>query len=122
MKYNDPQNRAIIGGCRYCGKTTELIKMAARFNCLIVCASPNRAIYTAQKAQEMGLFIERPQDIRTLIAKPELLHGREVHILVDDVEDVLAALFRQNVVVMSTCAHLDPMKCLKEEPYENNQN
>lgn len=115
MKYNDPQNRAIIGGCRCCGKTTELIKMAARFKCLIVCASRQRAELVHRQAQDMGLFIERPLDIRTLIAKPECLQGREEIILVDDVEDVLTALFRQNVVVMSTSANLEPMKCLKED-------
>lgn len=114
MKYNDPQNRAIIGGVRCCGKTTELIKMAARFNCLIVCASRQRAAFVKYQAQDMGLFIEPPLDIHTLIARPELLQGRNEPILVDDVEDVLEAVLRRNVKVMSTSASLEPMKCLKE--------
>lgn len=116
MKYNDPRNRAIIGGVRYCGKTTELIKMAARFNCLIVCATRQRADCVRYQAQEMGLFIEPPQDIRTLLSKPERLQGRDVNILVDDVEDVLETVLRQSVKVMSTSANLEPLKCLKEEP------
>lgn len=114
MKYNDPQNRAIMGGFRCCGKTTELIKMAARFKCLIVCASRQRADCVRFKAQEMGLFIEPPQDVRALLSKPEYLRGRDITILVDDVEDVLETVLRQHVAVMSTSANLEPMKCLKE--------
>ena len=115
MKYNDPQNRAIIGGVRCCGKTTELIKMAARFKCLIVCANRQQAKCVEYQARDMGLFIEPPQDIHTLIAKPEILQGRDINILVDDVELVLGAILRQNVRVMSTSANLEPMKCLKED-------
>lgn len=115
MKYNDPQNRAIIGGVRCCGKTTELIKMAARYNCLIVCASQQRAKCVEYQARHMGLLIEPPQDIRTLISRPERLQGRDINILVDDVEDVLETVLRQSVKVMSTSANFEPMKCLKEE-------
>lgn len=118
MKYNDPLNRAIIGGVRCCGKTTALIKMAARFRCLIVCASRQRANFVADQAQNMGLYIEPPQDIRTLVARPECLQGRKVNILVDDVEAVLESLLRQSVALMSTSANLGPMECLKED--ENN--
>ena len=116
MKYNDPQNRAIIGGVRCCGKTTGLIEMAARFNCLIVCASQQRAACVEHQARDMGLFIETPQSILTLIARPERLQGRDITILVDDVESVLEAVLHQSVKVMSTSAKLEPMKCLKEEP------
>ena len=115
MKYNDPQNRAIIGGIRCCGKTTKLIEMAARFNCLIVCASRESAKCLEYQAQDMGLFIEPPQDIRTLLSKPECLQGRNIKILVDDVERVLEAVFRQKVSVMSTSANLEPMECLMKE-------
>jgi hypothetical protein len=115
MKYNDPQNRVIIGGIRYCGKTTELIKMAARFSCLIVCASKERARNVDCQARDMGFYIEPPQDIHTLISRPELLQGRNITILVDDVEDVLEAILRQSVKVMSTSANLEPMKCLGED-------
>ena len=115
MKYNDPQNRAVIGGVRCCGKTTELIKMAARFRCLIVCASTQRAKLVESKARDMGLFIEPPQSIRTLISRPECLKGKEINILIDDVEDVLGAVLNQSVRVISTGANLEPMKCLKEE-------
>lgn len=115
MRYNDPQNRAIIGGVRCCGKTTELIKMAARYKCLIVCANKPRAKCIEDQAQRMGLFIETPQSIHTLLSKPELLQGRDVKILVDDVEDVLGAILRQSVIVMSTSVNFEPMKCLREE-------
>lgn len=115
MKYNDLQNRAIIGGVRCCGKTTELIEMAARYRCLIVCASKERARCVEYQARDMGLLIETPQDIRTLISRPERLQGRDINILVDDVEDVLEAVLRQKVSVMSTSATLKPMKCLREE-------
>lgn len=118
MKYNDPRNRAIIGGCRYCGKTTELIKMAARHKRLIVCATPIRAKVLSHQAQYMGLLIEPPLDITTLKRKPELLQGREVSILIDDVEDVLEVLLGKPVCVMSTSANLEPMKCLQEEAKE----
>lgn len=115
MKYNDPQNRAIIGGIRCCGKTTELIKMASRFNCLIVCASQQRAAFVRDMAKDMGLFIEPPQDIIAIISRPERIQGRDVTVLVDDVESVLEAVLRQSVKVMSTSANLEPMKCLREE-------
>ena len=115
MKYNDPQNRAIIGGVRCCGKTTELIEMAARFRCLIVCASTARAKCVEYQARDMGLFIETPQSILTLLSRPERLQGRDVTILIDDVEDVLEAILHQSVKVMSTSAKLEPMKCLKED-------
>lgn len=118
MKYNDPQNRAIIGGARCCGKTTELIEMAARYRCLIVCANKPRAKCVEDRALAMGLFIETPQSIHTLLSRPELLQGRDVTILVDDVEDVLEAILRRSVKVMSTSAKLEPMKCLKEETTE----
>lgn len=115
MKYNDPLNRAIIGGVRYCGKTTELIKMAARYRCLIVCANRAMADRVKFQAQEMGLFIEPPQAIGTLLEKPEILHGRDITILIDEVEMVLEAILRRSVKVMSTSANLEPMKCLREE-------
>ena len=118
MKYNDPQNRAIIGGVRCCGKTTELIKMSARFKCLIVCANRQRAEYVRDLAREMGLLIDSPLDIITLLSRPELLIGRDVNILVDDVEDVLEAVLRKSVRVMSTSVNLEPMKCLREEEPE----
>lgn len=118
MKYNDPQNRGIIGGVRCCGKTTELIKMAARFGCLIICASPARAKCVEYQAREMGLFIEPPKDICSVLAKPESMRGRDVTILVDDVEAVLETALRQRVVVMSTSANLEPMECLKEDTEE----
>ena len=116
MTYNDPRNRGIIGGCRNCGKTTELINMAARYKGLIVCANRAMADCISHQARNMGLFIEPPQDIRTLVSSPELLRGREAPILIDDVELVLETLLRQDVAVMSTSANLKPLKCLKEEP------
>ena len=115
MKYNDPQNRAIIGGVRCCGKTTELIEMAARYRCLIVCASHQRAKNVEYQARDMGLFIEPPQDILTLISRPERLQGRDITILVDDVEDVLEAILHQSVKVMSTSAKFEPRECLLKE-------
>lgn len=115
MKYNDPTNRAIIGGIRYCGKTTELIKEAARFRCLIVCANHRRAECIAHQAQDMGLYIDHPLDIITIISKPEKLRGRTVTILIDDVEDVLETVLGQRVAIMSTSANLESMKCLKED-------
>lgn len=115
MKYNDPQNRAIIGGVRCCGKTTELIKMAARYKCLIVCANQSHAKCIEYQARDMGLFIETPRDIQTLISRPEILQGRDINILVDDVELVLGAILRQDIRVMSTSANLEPMKCLRED-------
>lgn len=115
MTYNDPLNRAIIGGVRCCGKTTELIKIAARYRCLIVCANRHMAANIKYQAQNMGLFIEPPQDIRTLIANPAILRGRNITILIDEVEMVLEVILHQSVKVMSTSANLEPMKCLKEE-------
>lgn len=115
MKYNDPTNRAIIGGVRYCGKTTELIKEAARFRCLIVCASRARADFVDNQARDMGLFIEHPQDILTLLAKPETLRARHMTILIDDVADVLETVLGQRVAIMSTSANLEPLNCLAKE-------
>lgn len=86
--------------------------MAARFRCLIVCASRPRADCVRHQAQEMGLFIEPPQDIITLLSRPERLQGRNVTILVDDAEAVLETVLRQSVAVMSTSANLEPMECL----------
>ena len=120
MTYNDPLNRAIIGGVRCCGKTTEIIKEAARYGCLIVCASREKARCVEYQAKDMGLFIEPPQDIITLISRPERLQGRDITILVDDVEAVLETLLRQRVAVMSTSANLEPMKCLMKEEDQNN--
>lgn len=114
MKYNDPLNRSIIGGVRCCGKSTELIKIAAKYKCLIVCSNREKAKCVIWQAQEMGLFIEPPQDIRTIISKPELLRDRDVTILIDDVEDVLETLLKKKVAVMTTSATIEPMECLKK--------
>lgn len=114
MKYNDPLNRSIIGGVRCCGKSTELIKIAAKYKCLIVCSNREKADCVRYQAQEMGLLIEPPQDIRTIISHPERFRDRDVTILIDDLEDVLETVLKKRVAVMTTSANLEPMECLKK--------
>lgn len=88
----------IAGGKRGCGKTTELIKLASVKHLYIVCASRQRVEYVAQLARELELEIPFPISIDELP-----LRSRHIHeVLVDDIEDVIAALIRKPIKAATT--------------------
>lgn len=100
----------VIGGKRYCGKTTELIKVASKKNLYIVCASRDRVTNIVDTAEKLKLNIPFPITVDELP-----LRSRNIKdVLVDDLEAVLYQLIRKNVLVASTSFDLINMKSLKE--------
>jgi len=87
----------IIGGQRGCGKTTRLIKEAAKNGYYIVCADIYRRKYITDLAAKMDLRIITPVLISEL---PIDWYAGKV--LIDDVEDVLKMMIGRPVVMMTT--------------------
>src|SRR5690625_774571 len=101
----------VIGGKRYCGKTTELIKRASKDNLYILCANRNMAQAVANRAEEMKVDIPFPITVSELP-----LQGYNIdEILIDEVEMVLQQLIGKRVVGMSTSYKLRDMPMINNK-------
>ena len=101
--------RRIIGGKRVCGKSTELIKMSHMFEIPIMAPSFDRARYLERMANKMKLTIP------DVIAPCDLEHipistRKRTRVLVDDIEDIFAALTNMSIVIASTSMEFKGME------------
>ncbi|WP_277680350.1 hypothetical protein, partial [Gracilibacillus dipsosauri] len=101
----------IIGGKRYCGKTTELIKKASDEHLYILCPNNDIARVIFKQAKKMGLDIPFPITISDLPLKSP--HIKEV--LIDEVEMVLQQIIGKRVVGMSTSYKMEELPSLRKE-------
>lgn len=102
----------IIGGSRYCGKTTELIKAAHENNLYIVCANKERARHVANLSRKMGLSIPYP-----IAAEEFPLKGTQIkEVIVDDIEDVLFSLIRKPISMASSSLELKTLGKAEKPP------
>lgn len=99
----------IIGGRRYCGKTTELIQRAHKEQLYILCASTDMAMFIARQANEMGLNIPHPITVDELRSS----NTNVKDVLVDEVEKVLQQLIGKRVAGMSTSYEMKELPSLK---------
>lgn len=107
----DNKSREVIGGKRYCGKTSELIKLASEKNIRILCPNKDMAWMITNEAKRMGVKIKPPltPDVRF----ENFLDEKEI--LVDEVEMVLAAITGKQIVGMSTSLPLKELPSLRGE-------
>lgn len=94
----------LLGGSRKCGKTMELIRMAAEQDLGIITVNKGRANYIFQLAQKMGKQIRFPATIHELP-----IHGlsKDLKVVVDDIEDVVQEMINLPIVAMSTSLHTE---------------
>ena len=96
----------IIGGKRYCGKSTELIKISNINKTPIVVKDRTRARFLKELAKEMKLDIPEP----LIYYEKEKFIGTRNGILIDDLEDILQDIFRGNrILEMTTSIPFKPM-------------
>lgn len=88
----------LIGGSRKCGKTMELIRMAAEQDLGIITVNKGRANYIFQLAKKMGKEIRFPATIKELP-----IHGldKDLQVVVDDIEDIVQEMVELPIVAMS---------------------
>ncbi|CDQ39541.1 hypothetical protein [Virgibacillus salexigens] len=98
----------LIGGKRYCGKTTELIKKACREDLHILCANKYMAYLIYQQAKEMNCVIPYPVTVRDFPLSTDTKG-----VLVDEVESVLREVIRERVVGMSSSMEFKELESLK---------
>jgi hypothetical protein len=94
-----------IGG-RGCGKTTELVKLAARNHAVIVCFSTEAARHVQEVANKLKLQIEKP------LCYDEVLRGRRLmgvrikgqppRLMLDNAEIIMQSVFSPYEVLAAT--------------------
>ena len=86
----------VVTGGRQCGKTTQLIKLAASSGGTIVCVNYPRACHVQHLAMELGLKIAKPVTLDQLLSRRVRIAGRSrapsASILIDDAQDALQTL------------------------------
>ena len=93
----------IIYKKRASGKTTEIVKLSAKTQIPIICASYATVIRAKEIAQDLGLVIPEPIAIKDY--KPHSIDK----ILVDDAEDVLKKLLGNiEAITISDLSYLLP--------------
>lgn len=104
----------IIGGKRYCGKTTELIKISSTNQIPIIVLNNERGRAIKGIAKRSGMEIPEPIIYKNL----EKCIGKYNEILIDDVEDILQDLFwKTRIVAISTSIPFKPMESIKDKTY-----
>lgn len=107
----------IIGGKRYCGKTTELIREANAKHLYILCTNRTIANLIFIQAKDMGLDIPYPITVDDLP-----LHSSHIkEVLIDEAETVLQQLIGKHVSKMSTSYQLEELPSLREERNQEQQ-
>ena len=81
----------IIAGGRQTGKTMQLVKMSAMTNIPIIVPNQKRKDWLIEFAKILDIEMPRPIVINRLHEK----YPRPNNVLVDDTEDILQYLFRQ---------------------------
>lgn len=85
------------------GKTTELIKLSNESWTYILCRDTQRVDNIVKRAGELNIDIPYPITIREL----PLSSGSRINsLLIDDVEDVLEALLRKKVDMVTTSSEV----------------
>lgn len=105
----------IIGGKRYCGKSTELIKISSINNIPIIVLDNKRKEALEYLAKENGIKIPEPIIFEKYC---QYTRGRNINeILIDDIEDILSRLlFPAKIVGMTTSVPFKPLeKIIKED-------
>ena len=96
----------IIGGKRYCGKSTELIKISNINKTPIVVKDRTRARFLKELAKEMKLDIPEP----LIYYEKEKFIGTRNGMFIEDLEDILQDIFRGNrILEMTTSIPFKPM-------------
>lgn len=93
----------IVTGEMQSGKTTELIKMAARDYLYIVCPTFQRCEAVANHAIDLGLKIPFPVSFREFLENKVgyFLHSKGV--LIDDLDSCIATYSRTPILAVSIC-------------------
>lgn len=108
-------NEKVIGGSRYCGKTTELVKTSSETGYPIVCACERDKRLVMDKAMELKLEIPQP----VIVSDLPLRGAGFDYVLVDDVELVLSEIINVPVMTMSTSGELKRLGVMKEVVSDN---
>ena len=87
----------IIYGERGDGKTTELIKIAAKDHLYMVCVDHNEAFRVSEQAQEMGLEIPFPLTFHEFVNRK--FHGKGIKGFLVDNADLLISFIASGVPV-----------------------
>lgn len=97
----------LMGGYRKCGKTEELIRMAAEQDLGIITVNKGRANYIFQLAGKMGKQIRFPATIKELP-----IHGlsKDLKVVVDDVEDIVQEMINLPIVAMTTSLQVEKIE------------
>ncbi|WP_051359544.1 hypothetical protein [Paucisalibacillus globulus] len=117
MADNKSSEGKLIGGKRYCGKTTRLIQRASEEQLYILCSNETMARMIFRQAQDMGLEIPFPVTVNDLPLK-----GYMKEVLVDEVEMVLSQLVGKRVIGMSSSMEFEELESLNQsnQPRKNN--
>ena len=100
----------IVGGKRYCGKTTELIRISNINKIPIIVVDNKRKEIVIHAAKELGLEIPIPMTYKEY--KPGI---REHRILIDDLEDILMDMFKcSRIVEITTSMPFKPLEQIKK--------
>lgn len=79
---------------RCTGKTTELIRFSHSTGIPIVTSTYVRASFVENMAKRMGLDIPKPITMRSVIDRREPVIAKNRNILIDDLDAVIAEIFR----------------------------
>lgn len=84
------------------GKTTELIKLSHETNTYILVKDRYRQREVAKIAHELNMDIPYPVTIEDYIGTSGFVGSYIKHILIDDAEDVLQAMFSRVIIDVIT--------------------
>lgn len=102
----------IIGGKRYCGKSTELIRISNLNKIPIVVVDKRRGEFLKVLSKELRLDIPEP----IAYYEKEKFIGTRNEILIDDLEDILQDIFRgHRIIEMTTSIAFKPLEKIKKE-------
>lgn len=104
----------IIGGKRYCGKTTELIKISSINNIPIIVLNNERKEVLEHLSKKTKIVIPKP-----IIAQNyhRAVIGKNINeVLIDDVEDILSNIFfPARIIAMTSSIPFVPLEQITRE-------
>ena len=97
----------LIGGKRYCGKTTELINIASTNQIPIIVLNKQRGKFIQYIAKEKGKKVETI----SFTEIDKIIGMRINEILIDDLEDILSHIFfGRKIIAAATSTPFKPME------------